>query len=422
MERYEQGLRCQDVHAGLHDIDPNSPRLVDLEHTRIVGMAGSVAALIRGRNVIEDAQPLKRIAAAELDVDPLAFDRVIEVLAESDLVRGVARKGGRIRSFTESVPYHQNLYDRLGEVWRDAEPTETESGVLHAVHALAQGPIPEEQLAEAAEVDPKAYRPVIEIATDADLVKRLTTPDGNIAYSPFFAFENPEALVEVLSTHGPDRMQQEFAEVRAYQGLPVDEGNYPLLSEAVARGLLTAPSVQRPDGIEQPFACAPYTIDRELLTVRKPILDKALRILSCIRCGEHFGGATAIRRPDLILDKLLDESRGHSLSAHSSARRQYQTLFRGGIIEFVPSGNWVEPRLIATEDNLAAVRLARELLLYGEPIEPRAGDEDAARRLLATNEPYRTPLQTVQRRRERKQLSDKEFSKAMDALMGRAAL
>jgi hypothetical protein len=158
MERYEQGLRCQDVHAGLHAVDGNSPSLIQLEHTRIVGMAGSVAALIRGREVIDDAQPLKVIAAAELDVDHLAFDRVIDVLAEADLVRSVVRKAGKIRSFSESIPYHQNLFDRLGEVWEDAEPSEAERGILSTVHVLAQGPVPEERLAEVAAVDPEIYR------------------------------------------------------------------------------------------------------------------------------------------------------------------------------------------------------------------------------------------------------------------------
>jgi hypothetical protein len=173
MERYEQGLRCQDVHAGLHDLDPNSPRLVELEDTRIVGMAASLAAAIRGQNVIQDAQTLKKVAAAELDVDHMAFDRVVQVLDDAGLVRSVVRKAGKIRSFSEDVPYHQNLYDRLGEVWQASEPTETERGVLSAVHVLAKGPVPEEQLAEAAGVERELYRPTLEIATEADLVKRI---------------------------------------------------------------------------------------------------------------------------------------------------------------------------------------------------------------------------------------------------------
>lgn len=83
MERYEEGLRCQDVHAGLHALDPNSPQLIPLERMRLVGMAASVAALVRGRDVIDNAEALKLIAASELDVSSMAFDRVIKTLADA---------------------------------------------------------------------------------------------------------------------------------------------------------------------------------------------------------------------------------------------------------------------------------------------------------------------------------------------------
>lgn len=73
MERFEQGLRCQDIHAGLRAVDPNSPALARLDDTRMVGMAASLAASIRGQDVIRDAQTLKMVAADQLDVDSLAF-------------------------------------------------------------------------------------------------------------------------------------------------------------------------------------------------------------------------------------------------------------------------------------------------------------------------------------------------------------
>lgn len=96
-------------------------------------------------------------------------------------------------------------------------------------------------------------------------------------------------------------------------------------------------------------------------------------------------------------------------------------LYRMQIVDFVASGNWVSPRLIVTSDNLEAVRLARDLLIYGEPIEDRSGD-DEARGLLSLKSPYQAPLQTVSRRRDQKTVSDKEYQALMDAAMGRAAL
>jgi hypothetical protein len=58
VEAFQQGLRCQDVHSGVRNVDPNSPSLAPLNDTRVVGMAATVAGLIRGRDVIDDAQSL----------------------------------------------------------------------------------------------------------------------------------------------------------------------------------------------------------------------------------------------------------------------------------------------------------------------------------------------------------------------------
>ncbi len=127
------------------------------------------------------------------------------------------------------------------------------------------------------------------------------------------------------------------------------------------------------------------------------MLDKALAVLACVRCGgEHFGGgATSTKYPAAVLTALLDPpNRNHRLRPHSSHQRQYQLLYRMQIVDFVPSGNWVAPQLIATEDNLAAVRLARDLLTFGEQLEARAGDDDA-RGLLSSSSTYEAPLQTV---------------------------
>lgn len=45
--------------------NPNSPLLAPFADTRVVGMAATLAGLIRGRDVVEDAQALKAVAAAQ---------------------------------------------------------------------------------------------------------------------------------------------------------------------------------------------------------------------------------------------------------------------------------------------------------------------------------------------------------------------
>src|SRR5205814_6831403 len=89
VELFDEGLRCQDVHAGLRNVDPNSGSLTPLADTQLIGMAASLAALIRGQDVIDDAQALRAVAAEQLDVNQFAFDSVVKALADVEFVQGV---------------------------------------------------------------------------------------------------------------------------------------------------------------------------------------------------------------------------------------------------------------------------------------------------------------------------------------------
>ncbi|MCP2325242.1 hypothetical protein HDA40_003749 [Hamadaea flava] len=386
-----------------------------------MGMAASLASLVRGQDVVSDAEALKTIVAEQLDISPYAFGAVVDTLERAGLVDDVQRRGQKILGFTENVPYHEDLYERLGGAWRSDQPSQLEQEMLAVVDRLAHSPVPSEELENELGLDHRDVPRLIEIGKAASLINGVALIDGEVLYSPFFGFENPALLGSLLEQHGSGRIAEELAAVRSHQGLPVDDKGFPALADAISRGFILAPSVTRPEGFDQPFATLPYLPDPSLLTARKAVLEKALAVIACVRCGEHFGGATSARDPARVLTALLDPDRGHRLRPHGSHQRQYQLLFRMQIVDFVPSGNWVMPQLIVTDDNVEAVRLARDLMTYGEPIEDRAGD-DAARGLLSLNSPYQAPLQTVSRRREKKTLTDKEYSALIATAMGRAAL
>src|SRR5262245_44365068 len=80
LQDFKAGLRCHDVHAGLRSVDPNSATLTPLADTRMVGMAASLASLVRGQDIISDAEALKAIVAEQLDISPYAFVPVVETL------------------------------------------------------------------------------------------------------------------------------------------------------------------------------------------------------------------------------------------------------------------------------------------------------------------------------------------------------
>lgn len=422
MKDISAGLRCQDVHIAVGEIDPNSANLTEIKDTRLIGMAASLATAIRGQDVVSDATSLEMIAAEQLDFAPYAFDQVVQLFEEIGWVTEVKRKKQKIVSFHESIPLHESIYNLLGNAWKEREPSEFENAFLSTVDLVAQGPLPEENIPGRLGVDKSDAARILDLAQGTDLVKSISTPDGSVLYSPFFFFENAERLPALFGKYGPDQLQADFDAVKRYQGLPVDDAVHPALADAVARGLIMAPTVLDPQNVERAFACIPYTIDKALLTVKRSILEKALAIVSCIRCGENFGGATPITRPIRIIDRLLSEDGNHTLSPHSSHQRQYQMLYRMQIVDFIPSGNWVAPRLITTDDNLAAMKLARDLIAWGEPLDERSTKTEEARRLLMSKSPYFAPIETVHKRRDKKHLPDKVLANLMRAAMGHAAL
>ncbi|PYC69190.1 hypothetical protein C7C46_28230 [Streptomyces tateyamensis] len=422
MEKFDEGLRCQDVHAGLRNVDPNSGSLTPLADTQLIGMAASLAALVRGQEVIDNAQALRAVAAEQLDVSVFAFDQVVLALADMGFVEGVQRSGGKITRFTESVPYYDDLYAKLGEAWRDRQPSETEEQMVLLVDYLADGPVPEEEAASKVGMDSAMLPSLLEVGERSGLVKRIQMPDGDVLYSPFFGFENPQVIAELVRDHGADQLAEAFAAVRGEQGLPVGDSQ-PLLQDAIKRGLILAPAVELPNSTVQPFAALPYTLDRELLRNRKPVLEKALAVLACLRCGQHFGGATNLSPDALVavIDKLLDPNRGF-LYPHESHERQYRLVHAAGLIAFdpdmMPGGRWVTPRFIDTPDNREALRVARDLIAFGEQLDGRVGDEQA-RQTLALGQPFTAPMQTMQRTRIKAPVSPKQWQSVVNAALGR---
>lgn len=426
MEQFAQGLRCQDVHSGLRNIDPNSPLLGPLNDTRVVGMAATLAGLIRGRDVVEDAQALMQVAAQQLDVHMMAFSEVIALLEEAGYVAGVKRNGGKVASFTENIPFYDDLYGTLGGVWRSRRPTELEQEMLLVVDGLSYAPVPLESLADSFGLDTADLPAILDLGTESGLVRTLRTIDGDVAYSPFFGFENPGLLEALVLDHGTDQLITEFQAVRARQGLELVPGNFPLMTQAVAGGLVMAPSVRLPSGELRAFAALPYLSDNSLLTSRKPVLDKALAVLACLRSAERHGEYNTLPADALVsvINKLLDPNRGF-LNPNSAHKRQYELMRNAGLVVFapdtVPGGRWVTPTFVDTVDNREALVFARDLIARGEIVERRI-DDSTARNALDSGSSYRSPIQTMSRIRESVDLSPRNFARIFEKAMGRSAL
>jgi hypothetical protein len=140
VDRYTEGLRCQDVNAGVRNFDATSPILIPVKKTRLTGMAADLAALVRDRSLIADMGALEVIAAAELDIPSTSFDAVLSLLEEVGLVE-LTRSGREVTGLTSEVPFYRDLYEILGRAWRDRRPSQLEEELVAVVDRLAAGPL-----------------------------------------------------------------------------------------------------------------------------------------------------------------------------------------------------------------------------------------------------------------------------------------
>lgn len=417
VDSYTQGLRCQDVNAGVRNFDAASPVLTPVKKTRLVGMAADLAALVRGTEIISDMAALESVAAAELDIPSTSFDTVVGLLEESGLV-DPTRTAGEITGLTSEVPHYRDLYAILGKAWRQRRPSQLEEEMIAVVDQLARGPVPAESLVSVVGIEQGDVERVLELGTQAQLIKAVSGVDGTILYSPYTAFENPKLLAELAEKHGSDQLQSEFHALRERQGLAVTSEDYPLLYDAIGRGLILAPAVELPGGGgEQLFAAMPYTLDRDLLIGEKPVLDKALAVIACVRCGEQFGGYSSLSDPVYAINALL---RYGELGPNSASRRQYRLMRNKGIVVYGPDpqpwGTWVTPTLVDTPDNRRALEIARDLLMLGESMSGR--DAETARGLLSTDARYLTPMKTVKAVKPKLIHKESEFARMVAAVMG----
>ena len=381
-------------------------------------MAAALASWIKGQDVIPDVDQLRVFAANQLDINTFAFDRVVEILAELEFVRNLTRRGGRVHSFFEDVPpTHEAMYARLGEKWRDREPTEIESSLLESVETLSHGPAAVDEL----EIEPTAREPVLDLGRRAEAIRIINVGGRDIAYSPFFSIEQPQAVENALNAVDLKEMQQAVRAVRDYQGLPLSvAASGTVLTKLVGAGLVAGPGLQKADGSLETFAVAPYGLSPELRSIKRPILDKAQAIVAAIRMGQNFGTVTKLRYPTLVLHKLLG---GFVAARHTDTPRQWSMLYRLGVVRFVDDGALTGIQLVVDKhgDNVAAVKIAIDLLEHGEAADTKELHPGNTESLLVSGK-YLSSIQGVRPARTRETIGDSDYKEIIETMMGRKLL
>ena len=418
------GIRCQDIQTSLQDISLG-PLISETENIRLLGMAERLAIHIRGVDVIDDYKKLKYVAG-QFGIDSLILPRVLETLEEIGWVR-VQKRAGEIVKVEESVPYFKDVYSEVGEYYNSTPHSEIEDAIIETTDKLALSPINEETIKK--ELGKKLYKIVLDIGKSGKFIEEYDSPDTEekILYSPIYWVENPKMLEEIyklLKQFGAENVIRILREIQNYQGRPLTDRLFKtekgslsqddqILFELIKRGIILAPQVDSFRG-RKSFAFTPYP---EISIEEKVILEKAMAILACVRYGEHFGLITKIKYHEAILDKLLNPP--HIIGPHTEIRKQYAILVGRGIGRIYPatgvSDRWYF-RLIDKEENIKAVKLAKDLLVVGEAISDR-GFQEELQKILFTSGSYEEALRTLPKLKEPTRLSSETQEHILNSIM-----
>lgn len=410
------GLRLLEFECGVHaNVDvSHSAELVDYEASRTAGQAARVAMLIRGQDVIDDEQRLKRVVTIELGMTPPEYTAAKRLLMEADLVEERTTKLGK-QVLNEKVNRldHADNYRRIGDLWLSVNRSPKEEALIYALDTVIQAPT-DLAMIEALRALKKPDRDaVLELGANAAIIDSVDE-ERRVYYSPLLWDVSPKKLAEFINKADATSFRAVLKKTRAKPGTDFTGAADPLLLQAIMGGILPSYRVTSTGG-ERVYGFAPYTGRLLRSDEEKTILDKARALVSCLRYGSEAATITRIMNPLWILNAMTDSNRGYRLKPHSELKRQYGMLIGkqlGRIIQ-TNNGRYIF-ELIPTEDNLQACSIARELLSSGEVIGEKDPGANAALHL--ANGTIDHPLREVKIARKKRPARADELASLVEQL------
>jgi predicted DNA-binding transcriptional regulator AlpA len=409
------GLRLFEFESGVaaNIDDANSAELVDYEISRAAGQAARLAMLIRGQDVIEDEQRLKKIVAVELGLHPAEYTVAKQLLMEADLIEERTTKAGKF-VLNEKVSRidHSDNYRRVGELWLlRSERTQKEDAIIHTLDSIIEMPKAVSDLSELQSLKGSDRSAVLELGTNAGILESVDEDKG-VYFSPLLWDVSPKKIGAFLKAASATSFGELLRKLER-PGSDVTYATDPLIAQAVSGGVLPSYGVVSTGG-RRVYSFTPYTGGLLNSDTQKAILDKARAIIACLRYGSEAATITRIRNPLAILDALTDPTRGYGLRPHSELKLQYGMLVSKQIGRVIQVGERFEFRLIPTDDNLMACSIARELLSTGELLAGKGLGATAA--LHMVNGTIQHPLKEVKVARKKRPARADELNDLVERL------
>lgn len=412
------GLRLFEIETAFSSgLSSTSPGLRHFVKTRLMGQALRLAQLIRGMDVIENVDRLIAIASAQLHIDAMHFDSVVATLEEADLV---LRRGSKIYEKVRLIDFGEN-YERVGDLWLQKSPDQREVMAVGVLNELVEAPRHSREIEALSSADQRERDLVLEVTKNAHLVEPIDVGTGDpVLFAPMMWDVEPSRLEQVLRQIKTANVAKV---VRAVQQQPagaeldriaMTDVERSVANRAVTVGLLPTVPVSSAGG-EKAFTFVPYTGALISDSTEREVLDRARAIVACVRYGERYALASKIRYPRSLLTALLDSSRDYALKWHTELKEQYAQLVKRGVGRIERNGSWYRFRLIPSEENLRAVRIAIELISQGEVLQERVPmDAEQHAALLAPGD-IGTEFDGIRRAHAMKKATDDELEELVES-------
>lgn len=410
------GLRLLEFECGIASNidDANSAELVDYEMSRAAGQAARLAMLIRGQDVIEDEQRLKKIAAYELGIHPAEYTVAKQLLMEADLVEERTTKTGKsVLNEKVSRLDHSDNYRRVGELWLSrGDRTHKEEAIIYTLDSVIESPKAISAIDPLLALKKDELSAVLELGTNAGIIDSVDAAK-KVYYSPLLWDVNQKKLAEFLKTVASSSFGDILKKLRR-PGTDFTEVKDPLVAQAISGGILPSYGVTSTGG-KRVYSFKPYTGGLLNSEAQKTVLDKARALVACLRYGSEAATITKIRNPLAILNAITDPSREYGLKPHSELKLQYGMLVSKQIGRVIQTGERYVFQLIPTDDNLKACAIARELLSNnGELMAEK--DLGASAALHMVNGSIQHPLKEVKVARKKRPARADELNDLVERL------
>jgi hypothetical protein len=407
--------RCHEIQLSL-----GTTEVTEFEALTEIGMAVRLALHIRGLPDV-DFQVLKQVSQYFLNIPLLAVERIVKLLAEAEMVQ-ISTEGNTIKKVIPTVPYYDDLYDRMGEyATTQRKFNEAEQLATYLVDRLSESPEIVDSLKQRCGAESKLFDRNLKIGLEGSYLVSERYRGKSIVFTPTYFSENGEVFADAVACQGSGSVRKLLNAIKSYQGYPlsiieakknigeieITDGQIALLKRLSQDAAIKPPSIETSHAGINYFLFTPTPYSNSLGPKKREIYEKAMAVVAAIRQGELLPRRYAIRSPRAVIYKLrYDLKLGKATTEFAEQYRNLVHLRVGRLISI--GGRYYHFEIIDTPENNEALEIAYDLIYMGE-----AGGmeiDDDARFALQQDQKYVESIISSNdlRRRESVKLSHQE--------------